>query len=224
MWTRTKEELESLQPAKALSILAEGNKRFVNNLAENRDLLKQVNRMSQEHRSFALVLSCVDSGASAELIFDQGLGDIFSIRTAGNYVNEDILGCMEFACKLEGAKLILIMGHTRCAIVKSACDDVRMGNFTALLNKIRPAVDDTRSLGSHDGSDPYFVDQVARRNVEYIMEQITQRSAILKELLEKGAVGLAGGMYNMETGVVEFIEPPDDLPGLVRLPRDVNEP
>jgi carbonic anhydrase len=139
-------------------------------------------------------------------------------------VNEDLLGSMEFACKLEGAKLIMILGHTRCAIVKNACNDVRVGNFTALLNKIRPAVDDTSTLGPHDGSDPYFVDEVARRNVELTMEQITQRSAILKELLEKGTVGLAGGINYMETGLVEFIEPPDDLPGLVRIRRNVNEP
>ncbi len=224
MWTRTKEDLETLQPSQALSILAEGNKRFVNNLAENRDVLKQVNRMSREHRPYAVVLSCIDSGVSASLIFDQGLGDIFSLRTAGNYVNEDILGTMEYACKLEGAKLIMILGHTRCGIVKAACNDVRMGNFTALLNKIRPAVDDTASLGSHDGNDPYFVEQVTHRNVELTMEHITERSAILKDLLEKGTIGLAGGIYNMDNGTVEFIEHQEELPGLVHLYKDVNEP
>jgi carbonic anhydrase len=224
MWTRTEQDLALITPEQALNILVEGNKRFLNNLAENRDLLKQVNRMSQEHRSFAVVLSCIDSGASAELIFDQGLGDIFSLRTAGNYVNEDILGSLEYACKLEGAKLILILGHTRCAIVKGACNDVRVGNYTALLNKLRPAVDDTASVGSHDGSDPYFVDLVMQRNVELTMEQITERSAILRDMLEQGSIGLAGGTYDMDTGIVKIIDHPDDLPGLVRLHRETNEP
>ena len=207
MRTQTKETQTNLTPATALSILKQGNERFVNNLKANRDLLKQVNETSEGQHPFAVILSCIDSRTSAELIFDQGLGDIFSVRIAGNCVNEDILGSMEFACKVVGVKLIVVLGHSRCGAVKGACDDVRMGNLTALLNKIRPAVDDTRTLGERNGSDPAFVELVAHRNVELAMEQIVQRSPILKEMLEAKSIGIAGGMYDVQTGVVQFIEP-----------------
>ena len=206
MRTQTKETQTHLTPATALDILKKGNERFVNNLKANRDLLKQVNETSDGQHPFAVILSCIDSRTSAELIFDQGLGDIFSVRIAGNCVNEDILGSMEFACKVAGAKLVLVLGHTRCGAVKGACDDVRMGNLTVLLNKIRPAVDDTRTLGERNSSNDVFVESVAMRNVELAMEQITQRSPILKELLNAGAVGIAGGMYDVQTGVVDFLQ------------------
>ncbi|MBK9175153.1 MAG: carbonic anhydrase [Flavobacteriales bacterium] len=207
MRTQTKETQTHLTPAAALAILKQGNERFVNNLKANRDLLKQVNDTSDGQHPFAVILSCIDSRTSAELIFDQGLGDIFSVRIAGNCVNEDILGSMEFACKVVGVKLIVVLGHSRCGAVKGACDDVRMGNLTALLNKIRPAVDDIRGTGEGNGSDPEFVELVAGRNVELAMEQITQRSPILKEMLDAKSIGIAGGMYNVQSGVVEFIYP-----------------
>jgi carbonic anhydrase len=206
MRTQTKETQQHLTPAKALDILVEGNKRFINNLKANRDLLKQVNETSEGQHPFAVILSCIDSRTSAELIFDQGLGDIFSVRIAGNCVNEDILGSMEFACKVAGAKLIMVLGHTRCGAVKGACDDVRMGNLTALLNKIRPAVDDTDTDGARDSSNTEFVELVSRRNVELALEQITQRSPILKEMVENGSIGLVGGMYDVSTGSVEIIQ------------------
>ncbi len=142
MKTLTKEIQESITPAQALDILKAGNARFTNNLKVNRNLLQQANETSDGQHPFAVILSCIDSRTSAELIFDQGLGDIFSVRIAGNIVNEDVLGSMEFACKVAGAKIIVVLGHTKCGAVKGACDHVEMGNLTALLTKIRPAVDD----------------------------------------------------------------------------------
>ncbi|MBX2980146.1 MAG: carbonic anhydrase [Flavobacteriales bacterium] len=204
MRTQTKETQEHLSPQRALDILLEGNKRFVNNLKANRDLLKQVNETSTGQFPFAAVLSCIDSRTSAELVFDQGLGDIFSIRIAGNCVNEDILGSMEFACKVAGSKLILVLGHSKCGAIKGACDDVRMGNLTALLTKLRPAVDDTRTSGERNSSNAPFVEDVALRNVQLAMEQIPQRSPILKEMLEKNEIMIVGAMYDVETGVVEL--------------------
>ncbi|MBK6370251.1 MAG: carbonic anhydrase [Flavobacteriales bacterium] len=205
MRTQTKESQTQITPATALVILQEGNKRFVNNLKANRDLLKQVNETSTGQHPFAVILSCIDSRTSAELIFDQGLGDVFSVRIAGNCVNEDILGSMEFACKVVGVKLIVVLGHSSCGAVKGACDDVRMGNLTALLNKIRPAVDDVRGSGSGTGADPEFVERVAGRNVELAMQQITQRSPILKEMVDSKSIGIVGGMYDVQTGVVAFL-------------------
>ena len=196
-----------MTPQKALEILLDGNKRFVNNLKANRDLLKQVNETSSGQFPFAAILSCIDSRTSAELIFDQGLGDIFSIRIAGNCVNEDILGSMEFACKVAGSKLILVLGHTQCGAVKGACDDVRMGNLTALLTKLRPAVDDTHTSGSRNSSNVAFVEDVALRNVQLAMEQIPQRSPIIKEMLDTGGIMIAGAMYDVASGAVQLVEP-----------------
>ncbi len=204
MRTQTKETQEKLTPAKALEILVDGNKRFVNNLKANRDLLKQVNETSEGQHPFAVILSCIDSRTGAELIFDQGLGDIFSIRIAGNCVNEDILGSMEFACKFAGAKLIVVLGHTRCGAVKGACDDVRIGNLTTLLNKIRPAVDDTHVPGDRNSDNPEFVEAVARRNVQLAVEQVTERSPVLKEMLAAGSISIVGGIYDVGTGSVAF--------------------
>lgn len=206
MRTQTKEIQQNLTPAKALAILKDGNRRFIQNLKANRDLLKQVNETSDGQHPFAVILSCIDSRTSAELIFDQGLGDIFSVRIAGNCVNEDILGSMEFACKVAGAKLIVVLGHTRCGAVKGACDDVRMGNLTTLLNKIRPAVDDTRVDGERNSRNDVFVEAVARRNVELAIDQVTERSPILKDMLTAGAIGIVGGIYDVSTGEVGFLD------------------
>ncbi|HMU15457.1 MAG: carbonic anhydrase [Bacteroidetes bacterium] len=208
MRTHTRETQEHLTPQKALEILIEGNGRFVNNLKANRDLLKQVNETSAGQFPFAAVLSCIDSRTSAELIFDQGLGDIFSIRIAGNCINEDILGSMEFACKVAGSKLILVLGHTGCGAVKGACDDVRMGNLTTLLEKIRPAVDDTVTTGERNSSNAAFVQDVALRNVQIALQRIPQRSPILKEMLDQGRIMLAGAMYDVATGQVGIVKPP----------------
>ena len=207
MRTQTQETQHHLTPQKALEILIEGNKRFVNNLKANRDLLKQVNETSTGQFPFAAVLSCIDSRTSAELIFDQGLGDIFSIRIAGNCVNEDILGSMEFACKVAGSKLILVLGHSKCGAIKGACDDVRMGNLTALLNKLRPAVDDTSTIGARNSTNTDFVEDVALRNVQLAVQQIPERSPIIKEMIDSGEIIIAGAMYDVTTGQVEMVEP-----------------
>ncbi len=206
MRTQTKETQTNLTPAKAIEILMEGNKRFINNLKANRDLLQQMNDTSEGQHPFAVILSCIDSRTSAELIFDQGLGDIFSVRIAGNCVNEDILGSMEFACKVAGAKLIVVLGHTACGAVKGACDDVRMGNLTTLLNKIRPAVDDTKTSGERKSSNTAFVEDVAVRNVVLALDSIPQRSPILKEMIDSKTIGIVGGIYDVSTGKVDLIE------------------
>jgi carbonic anhydrase len=187
--------------------LKEGNERFVNNLKYNRDLLKQVNETRDGQWPFAVVLSCIDSRTSAELIFDQGLGDVFSVRIAGNIINEDILGSMEFACKVAGSKFILVLGHSKCGAVKGACDHVEMGNLTALLSKLQPAVNaETKTTENRNSSNSVFVEGVAALNVRHTVAEILARSPILKEMIDSGAIGIAGAMYNVETGTVDFYD------------------
>jgi carbonic anhydrase len=205
MKTLTQEMQNAITPAMALELLKEGNKRFTNNLKVNRNLLQQANETSDGQHPFAVILSCIDSRTSAELIFDQGLGDIFSVRVAGNIINEDILGSMEFGCKVAGSKIIVVLGHTKCGAVKGACDHVEMGNLTALLSKIRPAVDDeitTRENRNSNNSE--FVENVASINVKRAVKSIMERSPILKEMIEKGEVGIVGGNHNIATGEVTF--------------------
>lgn len=205
MRTHNKESQSSITPQEALQILKEGNERFVNNLKYNRNLLQQVNETRDGQWPFAIILSCIDSRTSAELIFDQGLGDIFSVRIAGNIVNEDILGSMEFACKVAGSKFIVVLGHTKCGAVKGACDHVELGNLTALLSKLRPAVDDeTTTTNNRSSKNSDFVENVASINVRRTVNDVMQRSFILHEMIEKGEIGIAGAMYNVETGQVEF--------------------
>ena len=209
MRTQSKETQSQLTPALALQILKKGNERFMNNLKANRNLLQQVNETSDGQHPFAIILSCIDSRTSAELIFDQGLGDIFSVRIAGNVLNEDILGSMEFACKVAGAKVIVVLGHTKCGAVKGACDHVEMGNLTTLLSKIRPAVDDEKTqTENRNSSNSVFVEKVAEINVHRTVNAIKERSSILAEMINSGEIGLVGGMYNVETGQVEFYETP----------------
>lgn len=205
MKTLTKEMQTAITPAMALNLLKDGNKRFVNNLKVNRNLLQQVNETSDGQHPFAVILSCIDSRTSAELIFDLGLGDVFSARIAGNIMNEDILGSMEFGCKAAGAKIIVVLGHTKCGAVKGACDHVEMGNLTALLSKIRPAVDDeTTTKENRTSSNSEFVEKVAAINVKRTVKAIMERSPILKEMIESGAIGIVGGTHNITTGEVEF--------------------
>lgn len=207
MRTLTKEMQDQLTPAKAIELLKDGNKRFVNNLKINRNLLQQVNETSDGQHPFALILSCIDSRTSAELIFDQGLGDIFSCRIAGNILNEDILGSMEFACKVAGSKVIVVLGHTKCGAIKGACDDVKLGNLSTLLNKVKPAIEAERSTKQNrTASNGEFVENVAALNVRQTLNQIPARSPIIAEQIEKGEIALIGGMYNVETGVVEFYD------------------
>lgn len=207
MRTLTKEMQDQLTPAKAIELLKDGNKRFVNNLKINRNLLQQVNETSDGQHPFALILSCIDSRTSAELIFDQGLGDIFSCRIAGNILNEDILGSMEFACKVAGSKVIVVLGHTKCGAIKGACDDVKLGNLSTLLHKVKPAIEAERSTKQNrTASNGEFVENVAALNVRQTLNQIPARSPIIAEQIEKGEIALIGGMYNVETGVVEFYD------------------
>ncbi|MCC6916142.1 carbonic anhydrase family protein [Nitrosomonas sp.] len=207
MRTLTKEMLAHLSPEQAIQLLKDGNQRFVSNLKLNRNLLQQVNETSEGQFPFALILSCIDSRTSAELIFDQGLGDIFSCRIAGNILNEDILGSMEFACRLAGSKVIMILGHTKCGAVKGACHGVRLGNLTTLLDKLQPVMDGELSgRGGFDTSDPEFMENIARLNVHYVMGEIPRRSQVIAEMLDKGEVALIGGMYDVDTGIVTFYD------------------
>ncbi len=213
MKTLTKEMQDTITPAMALEILKKGNDRFVNNLKANRNLLQQANETSDGQHPFAVILSCIDSRTSAELIFDQGLGDVFSIRIAGNIINEDILGSMEFGCKVAGAKIIVVLGHTKCGAVRGACDHVEMGNLTALLSKILPAVYDEKSIdiNRNSGNDE-FVEKVSTINVKRTVHAIMERSPILKELIKNGNIGIVGGIHDITTGEVDFYD--DTLDGL----------
>jgi carbonic anhydrase len=205
MKTVTKEIQSAITPSMALNLLNEGNKRFLNNLKINRNLLQQANETSNGQNPFAIILSCIDSRTSAELIFDQGLGDIFSVRIAGNIINEDILGSMEFACKVAGSKIIVVLGHTKCGAVKGACDHIEMGNLTVLLNKIRPAVDEeTLTKENRNSNNSVFVENVSTINVKRTVKSIMQRSPILKEMIESGQIGIVGGTHDISTGEVNF--------------------
>lgn len=207
MKTLTKELQSNLTPQMAINLLKEGNKRFVSNLKVNRNLLQQVNETSNGQFPFAVILSCIDSRTSAELIFDQGLGDIFSVRIAGNIINEDILGSMEFACKVAGSKAIVVLGHTRCGAVKGACDHVEMGNLTTLLSKLKPAVQAEHTVKENRNSNnTEFVEKVAVNNVLLTMQAIHAKSPILNDMLSRGEIAMIGGMYDVESGIVEFYE------------------
>lgn len=208
MRTQTKEIQQHLTPEIALQILKAGNARFMKNLKINRNLLQQLNETYDGQYPFAVVLSCIDSRASSELIFDQGLGDLFSIRIAGNILNDDIIGSMEFACKVSGAKIIVVVGHTRCGAIKGACDDVQLGKLTDLLAKIKPVVEKVRDpeATDQDSKNEEFVDKVAEANVFNVIEEIKGRSEILREMLEQKQIGIVGAMYDLHTGHIDFYE------------------
>lgn len=207
MKTLTKEMQSALTPQMAIDILKKGNDRFQSNLKANRNLLQQVNETSDNQYPFAVILSCIDSRTSAELIFDQGLGDIFSVRIAGNIINEDILGSMEFACKVAGAKIIVVLGHTKCGAIKGACDHVELGNLTTLLKKIKPAVENEKTITTDRNSkNADFVEKVATINVKQTVTAIKERSPILSEMIDNGTIGIIGGMHDISTGKVIFYE------------------
>ncbi|MFO7824851.1 MAG: carbonic anhydrase family protein [Cyclobacterium sp.] len=206
MKAHTKATQESLNPEEALTILKEGNQRFIKNLRSNRNLLEMVNETRDGQWPFAVVLSCIDSRTSAELIFDQGLGDIFSARVAGNVVNEDILGSMEYAVKYAGSKLVLVLGHTKCGAVTSACKNVKDGNITALLHKIKPAIEKASKTTQAPSDDPEFIEKVAELNVFEAMDEIRERSTIIDGLEKEGKIKVVGAVYDVETGEVTFYE------------------
>lgn len=207
MKVHTKETQDKLTPRMAIGILKEGNERFVKNLKAQRDLLGQVNATRHGQWPFATILSCMDSRTSSELIFDQGLGDIFSIRIAGNIINTDILGSMEFACKVAGSKIIVVLGHTKCGAVKGACDQVEMGNLTELLAKLQPAVyQEKETTDNRNSKNETFVENVSSINVKRNVKNIIERSFILEEMVENREIGVVGAMYNIETGKVDFYD------------------
>lgn len=207
MKTLTKEMQEAITPAIALHLLQEGNKRFVNNLKVNRNLLQQANETSDGQHPFAIILSCIDSRTSVELIFDQGLGDVFSVRIAGTIINEDILGSMEFACKVAGAKIIVVLGHSKCGAIKGACDHVEMGNLTALLNKIQPAIRAEKTIvENRTSNNEEFIEKITTINIQRTVHAVMERSPILKELIETGECGIIGGNHDISTGKVIFYQ------------------
>ncbi len=191
-----------LTPELALNRLKEGNVRFQSNLKINRDLLEQVNRTAQGQSPFAVILSCIDSRTSAELIFDQGLGDIFSIRIAGNVLNDDILGSMEFACKIAGSQLIVVLGHSACGAVKGACEGAELGHLSGLLRKIQPAIAVVEKSGALPGDD--LVQSVAEKNVDHVVRGIREKSSVLEAMITAGQVGIVGAMYSVQSGKVQF--------------------
>jgi carbonic anhydrase len=204
--TQTKQTQGAITPQKALKILKEGNTRFVKGNMLKRNLMQQVKATAAGQFPFAAIVGCIDSRASNELIFDQGIGDIFSARVAGNFVNDDILGSLEFACAAAGARLIVILGHTECGAVKGACDDVVLGNLTQTLANIKPAV---AAVSGHDSDrtskNNKFVQAVTDKNVVLTVERIRARSPILRNMVDKGQIGLAGAMYDVHTGKVTFM-------------------
>ena len=209
MKAHTSDTQASMTPSRALEFLKEGNTRFVNNLKVNRNLLQQANETRDGQWPFAVILSCIDSRTSAELIFDQGLGDVFSIRIAGNVVNTDIIGSIEFACKLAGSKLIVVLGHTNCGAIKGACDHVEMGNLTELLSKIQPAVyqeTHTQSPKNRTSKNEIFVENVADINIRRSVKAIIDRSYILDQMIEKGEIAIIGAKHHLDTGLVEFCD------------------
>ncbi len=204
--TQTKETRSKMSPQDALQMLKEGNKRFVNGTKYQRDYIQQAFETAEGQYPYAIVLSCIDSRSSSEIIFDQGIGDIFNARVAGNISDEDILGSMEFACMVNGSKLIVVIGHTGCGAIKGACDDVHLGNLTSLLEKIKPAVDAVTYTGDRTSKNHEFVEKVAKENVLHTMEDIKKNSPILKDLIDNGTVLLIGAMYDIDTGKVTFYE------------------
>ena len=204
MVTLTKKMRNSLTPENALQMLKDGNHRFVTNLKMNRNLLQQVNDTSDEQHPFALILSCIDSRTSAELIFDQGLGDIFSCRIAGNILNEDILGSMEFACKVAGAKLIMVLGHSECGAIKGACNNVKMGNLTSLLKKIRVVVKEFSKDKQVNQQSSDFVDLISKENVKNVLKNIPKKSKIIRDLIKNKKIIIVGAMYDVSSGKVDF--------------------
>ena len=207
MNAQTKETQLALSHDQIIDLLKDGNARFVNNKKSDRNLNLQVEQTSGGQFPFATVLSCIDSRIPVETILDQGIGDLFSVRIAGNFVNDDILGSMEFACKLAGSKVLVVMGHTSCGAVKGACDGAELGKLTAMLNKIKPAVnavENPKEAAARTSSNLDFVNEVARKNVELTLEAIRDGSEVLAEMETKGEIKLIGAMYDVATGKVSF--------------------
>ncbi|QBR84822.1 carbonic anhydrase [Legionella israelensis] len=205
MKTITKELQQKITPEQAIELLQKGNQRFIQNLRLNRNLLQQVNETASGQYPFATILSCIDSRTPAELIFDQGLGDIFSIRIAGNVINDDVLGSMEFACEVAGSKLIVVLGHTNCGAIKGACNRVEMEHLSGLLKKIEPAIDKEMSIkGERNGNNPRFVDAVSKLNVINSINTVLSESKTLSKLVSEKKIKIIGSLYDITSGEVSF--------------------
>lgn len=200
----TKEQRDKLTPEQIIRAMKNGNARFRRGERKERNYLREQEASARGQYPAAALLSCIDSRAPAEVIMDLGIGDIFNARVAGNIENPDILGSLEFACKLAGAKVVLVMGHTACGAIKGAIDNAELGNLTGLLTKIKPAVEATSYSGERSAKNYDFVDAVARKNVEMTVANIRKDSPVLAELESKGGVKVVGAMYNLKTGAVEF--------------------
>jgi carbonic anhydrase len=209
MKAHTKETQALMTPEKSIEALKKGNERFQNNFSAERDLLEQVKDTTMGQFPFATVLSCIDSRIPVEMVFDQGIGDLFSVRIAGNFINDDILGSMEFACKLAGSKVVVVLGHTSCGAVKGACDGAELGKLTGMLNKIKPAVNAVvhpANAAERTSANIDFVNEVAAKNVEFSIEGIRSGSEVLAEMERNGEIAIVGAMYDVATGKVTFYE------------------
>lgn len=201
-----KETQDAITPDLAIELLKKGNQRFVNGLKVNRDFHNQITQTSSGQHPFAVVLGCIDSRVPAETVFDLGIGDVFIIRIAGNIVNGDILGSLEFACKVAGAKAIMVLGHTQCGAVKGACDNVQMGNLTGLLSKIKTAVNEVTDEQNRTSKNDSFVQKVAEINVHHVVASIPNQSEILAKMIADGNLKIIGGMYDVASGAVNFYD------------------
>ncbi len=206
--TQNQQTQAEMTPDKAMTELMLGNTRFLEKAMVNRSYDQQIEATTNGQYPFAAVVSCIDSRIPTEIIFDQGIGDIFNARIAGNFINEDILGSLEFACKLAGSKLIVVMGHTSCGAVKGACDHAKLGNLTQMLDKIQPAVQAVETPEGVDRSskNSQFVNKVSQKNVEMAIEDIKSKSPVLKEMLDNGEINIMGAMYDVATGKVTFYD------------------
>lgn len=202
----TKEEQDALTPDMVIQSLKEGNERFINNDLTARNHAIQVRKTANGQYPKAVILSCLDSRVPVEDVFDKGIGDVFVARVAGNFVNVDILGSMEFGCKVAGSKVIMVLGHEHCGAVKAAIDNVQLGNITEMLTKIRPVLDEIEYDGDRTSSNPAFVHQVCEHNVQKAMDDIRTQSPILKEMETTGTIKIIGGIYDMDTGKVAFLD------------------
>ncbi len=207
MWTHNKESQSRITPQEALTYLKEGNVRFVNNLLMDRNLLKQVNLTAFGQYPFATILSCMDSRTSAELIFDQGLGDIFSIRIAGNILNDDIVGSMEYCCGIANSKIIVVLGHTKCGAIIGACNNQSLGRLTGLLDKIKPAIGQELTVADNrNGRNNDFIEKVAALNVHNTIDELRKQSSILRELEQNNTIIIIGGIHDIDSGLVTFFD------------------
>ena len=202
--TQNKETQDNITPALALEMLKQGNGRFVNNSMLNRNFYEQIEATTEGQWPFAAILSCIDSRVPTETIFDQGIGDVFNARVAGNIINPDVLGSLEYACKVAGSKLVVVLGHTGCGAVKGACDNVELGNITGLLAHVKPAINATEEQGDRSSSNASFVSKVIDKNVELMIERIKDESPILKEMAEQHEIAIVGAIYDVASGNITW--------------------